>query len=376
MPGALAGWSCPIDRDDLAGLAMDPLAESRLVFGEGDAASGYRLQHGPFEEETLSALPRRGWTLLVQGVEAWSAEIATLLQPYRFLPDWRIDDIMVSAAAPGGGVGPHVDAYDVFLVQGRGHRRWRLGGPVGVEAATADHPDLKLLARFQTQEEHLLGPGDVLYVPPGWAHWGIAEDEDCLTLSVGFRAPTAADGLGGIADELEASAQPLADTDRRATREPGRLATEDLDRLADALAQAVRDRSALIGWLGRWSTRPKRDETLEALASPITPEALQAAVASGADFALSPGHRLVYHRDPDGPTEGPIRVFLNGDELSVPDDAAELAVVLADNRHLPAAMVREALSLPGAGLMLAEFAARGAVEPVEGDAVPRGGAAA
>lgn len=354
--GALSDWRCPIDADDLAGLAMEAEAESRLIYGSGDDADDYHLKHGPFAEKTLTSLPSKDWTLLVQGVEQWVPAVTELAHPYRFLPDWRIDDIMVSTAAPGGSVGPHVDAYDVFLVQGHGTRTWLLGGDVGTDPPLADHPDLKLMQSFETVAEHVLGPGDVLYVPPGHAHWGIGGGDGCLTLSLGFRAPSAVDLLDGMADVM--SDLPLPDRGREPTDNAGSISGADLDRMAGLLSVLVQDRAALLSVLGRWSSRPKSEETFSALNEPLDPETLTTIAEDG--LALSPGSRLLYHQGVGG-----FRCFADGEEMSVDLAAAPFAARFADRRVITGKEAVAALAQEETCDLLHALAARGVIVPLE-----------
>jgi 50S ribosomal protein L16 3-hydroxylase len=196
MPGGLGEVAPALTANELAWLATLPDVESRLVFTErGRDKISYRLETGPFEEAKLEALPDKDWTLLVQDVEKHLPDFRDYFQQVSFIPDWRIDDLMVSFAAPGGSVGPHVDNYDVFLCQGHGEREWLLGDP-----ASAIHDDsaeaLSLLQPFSPMESHLVATGDVLYLPPGLPHWGVATDF-CMTYSIGMRSPTKSElGMG------------------------------------------------------------------------------------------------------------------------------------------------------------------------------------
>jgi len=188
--GAFAPWVNPIAPDDLAALACDDDVESRLITQKRE---DWRVEQGPLPEDRFGRLGRMPYTLLVQAVNLYVPEVAALIAPFRFVPDWRIDDVMVSYASDGGGVGPHFDQYDVFLIQGLGRRRWQVGGH-GADACTdatplLPHDDLRLLADFRPVEEWVLEPGDMLYVPPRVAHNGVAVGTDCMTYSVGFRAP-------------------------------------------------------------------------------------------------------------------------------------------------------------------------------------------
>ena len=188
MPGAIGSMRPAISRNELAWLATLDDVESRIVFTERhDDKCRYRVETGPFEPEFLQALPKRDWTLLVHDVEKHLPSMRRLLQQVPFIPDWRIDDLMISFAAPGGGVGPHLDNYDVFLCQGIGSREWRFTtGHVEADPSASD--DLALLQEFSHGDACLAQKGDVLYLPPGVPHWGTAK-RACLTYSIGMRAP-------------------------------------------------------------------------------------------------------------------------------------------------------------------------------------------
>lgn len=186
---------CP---DELAGLACEEDIDSRIVSGRHQL-NNWRLEHGPFDENSYDARGEHDWTLLVQSVDHYVPELAELKGAFRFIPDWRLDDIMVSFAATGGSVGPHFDNYDVFLVQGSGSRQWHLGGHCPPNTPLYPHPDLRLLADFNTVETIEMQAGDMLYLPPRYAHWGVAL-EPCMTFSVGFRAPTARELLLSYCD--------------------------------------------------------------------------------------------------------------------------------------------------------------------------------
>jgi len=170
---AIPGFKSPLSADELAGLACEPEVESRLILEKGGSRP-WQLEHGPFEEERFATLPESHWTLLVQRVNHWVPAVADLLDHFAFLPSWRLDDIMISYAADQGSVGPHTDQYDVFLLQGAGRRRWQIDASVTDESPLLDHPDLRILAQFHATDEWVLEPGDLLYLPPGLAHYGVA----------------------------------------------------------------------------------------------------------------------------------------------------------------------------------------------------------
>jgi 50S ribosomal protein L16 3-hydroxylase len=187
MPGALTDYQCPLGPEELAGLACEDSVESRLIVE--DPPGIWSLRAGPFSAADFSSLPPRGWTLLVQDVDKHLPEVAVLLHEFRFIPHWRVDDVMISYAADAGSVGPHTDQYDVFLIQASGRRHWRINSSNPPDAAIRDDNVLRILAEFTAEQEWTLEPGDLLYLPPGVAHWGIA-DGPCMTCSVGFRAPS------------------------------------------------------------------------------------------------------------------------------------------------------------------------------------------
>jgi 50S ribosomal protein L16 3-hydroxylase len=201
LRGALESVSDRVDGDTLAGLACEPLVDSRLVIASAETQD-WHCEHGPFEETRFAQLPAGGWTLLVQAVDQWIPEIAALLDHFDFLPRWRIDDIMVSFATDGGGVGPHFDYYDVFLLQLDGTRRWQVGQRCDGQSPLRDHPDLKLLKDFDVRDEWLLEAGDMLYLPPGVAHWGTAAGGNCITASIGFRAPSQPEVIQGAVEQM------------------------------------------------------------------------------------------------------------------------------------------------------------------------------
>ncbi|HEY6893489.1 MAG TPA: cupin domain-containing protein, partial [Rhodanobacteraceae bacterium] len=200
--GAFADLRAPLTPDDLAGLSCEPSALSRIVVHE-NKRDRWKLRTGPFDAGDFAKLPKRDWTLLVQDVDKWDADVAALLPHFAFLPRWRIDDIMVSYAVDGGSVGAHVDNYDVFLLQGLGQRRWMISTDPHAPKATRDDADIKLLRAFAPTHAWVLEAGDMLYLPPGVPHHGVAIGE-CMTYSVGMRAPSRAELLVDFAETFAA----------------------------------------------------------------------------------------------------------------------------------------------------------------------------
>ncbi|MBT2132765.1 cupin domain-containing protein [Croceibacterium sp. LX-88] len=293
-------WSNPLEPDELAGLACESEVESRLVTL---AADNWELKHGPLAESQFGRLGRAPWTLLVQAVDHHVPSVAALLEPFRFIPNWRVDDVMVSYATDGGGVGPHFDQYDVFLVQGLGKRLWQLGATCGPDAELLSHDDLRLLANFEATEEWLLEPGDILYVPPRVAHNGIAVGDDCMTYSVGFRAPSRTEL---ITDLAEAVAADLEDDDRysdpnlTAQDNPGEISPEAIEHLLGMVAERMLDRDAFTRWFAGYSTTPKRPEISWQPDDPFAVDDVRRILAEPAQLLRNPASRFAFVRQESG----------------------------------------------------------------------------
>ena len=253
---AFPDFVTPVEPEDLAGLACEDGVLARLV--EHDKANdAWQVRHGPFEEDVFPALPHHDWTLLVQDVDKWDADIRALIERFAFLPRWRIDDIMISFAATGGSVGAHVDQYDVFLLQAKGHRRWQIDAGANPPLEFRNDVELKLLRQFTPTHDWVLAPGDLLYLPPGVPHHGVAEDP-CLTFSLGMRAPSAAELLGDYCDSLAADAPDAlryADPDLQPAKDGYEIDDAAMHRVVEALRQLRMDDPDRFGdWFGGFIT--------------------------------------------------------------------------------------------------------------------------
>ena len=316
-----------LSRAELFALAARDDVESRLVRRR---RGRWTLTQGPFHAAALLRLPARDWTLLVQGVNLHVAAADALLRRFAFVPYARLDDVMVSYAAPGGGVGPHIDSYDVFLLQGEGRRRWQISRASNASDRKTD-PSLpvKILARFRPQEEHELVAGDMLYLPPGYAHDGVALDA-CTTYSIGFRAPTAQElgtaFLDWLRDSIALEGR-YADPSLAPAAEPARIGAV-MQKRCSAMLAGIRWSDAVVGrFLGCYLSEPKPNVFFEAPFRPIGAAAFRSAsVRRG--VRLDPRTQLLY----DGN-----HVFLNGTALDFAGHDAILIKRLANARHLPGA---------------------------------------
>jgi 50S ribosomal protein L16 3-hydroxylase len=310
---AIPGFTPLLSRQQLFDMAADEAVESRLIVRK---PQGWTLRQGPLTRPQLPPLRQAGWTLLVQGVDQHLDAAHELLQRFRFVPDARLDDLMISWASDAGGVGPHFDSYDVFLLQATGQRRWRIGRQKDL-SLQPDVP-LKILSHFEPEEEHVLNPGDMLYLPPRWAHDGDAVGGDCSTYSIGFRAPQ----RGGLAGEL---LQRMADEldDDTLFRDPGQPATATpaampaaLEAFAvDALQRLLAERQSLACALGEVMTEPKPRIWFDEPEGDWAPGALR----------LDRRTRMMYDER---------HIFINGESFRAGGADARLMRALADQRAL------------------------------------------
>lgn len=315
----------PLPRAALFALAGSADVESRLVAREGNGQRAlWRVRKGPLPRRALPPLSRAGWTLLVQGLDLHVDAAHAMLQAFRFVPDARLDDLMVSWASAGGGVGPHLDSYDVFLLQVQGRRRWRIGRTR--DTSWVAGAPLKLLQNFEAEEEWLLEPGDMLYLPPRWAHDGVAVGGDCMTCSVGFRAPAADtlahDLLQRLGEDEALHTALYRDAGQPATATPAALPPALLDFARAAVARRLAEPQALARALGESLTEPKDHVWFEGagrsrLKGPVR---------------LSPRSRMMY--DPN-------HIFINGEAFEASGRDAQIMRRLADERTLgPADITR------------------------------------
>ena len=314
---AIPGFAPPVLRSELFALAGQDGVESRLV---QSLKGAWKLRHGPFTRRALPALQQPDWTLLLQGVDLHNDAVHALMQQFRFVPDARLDDLMISYASHGGGVGPHFDSYDVFLLQAHGKRRWRIGRQK--DFTLRDGIPLKVLAHFEAEEEFVLEPGDMLYLPPRYAHDGIAEGE-CMTYSIGFRSAArselAQELLVRLAEDAGEENSPVLyrDAGQDAVAQPGAIPSGLLDFARDALSRALAQPLVLERALGEYLTDPKASVWFEPGPVGVMLEGIR----------LDRRSRMMYDEK---------HIFINGESYRAAGRDATLMRRLANERQLSA----------------------------------------
>lgn len=319
---AIPGFSGLLDIDQMFELAGREDCESRLVLRDGRR---WHVEHGPFRPAIRRRLPARNWTLLVQGVDSLLPEARALLSRFDFIPHARLDDLMVSYAPPGGGVGPHFDSYDVFLLQGPGRRRWRVSRQA--DLSLVEDAPLKILSRFTPEGECLLDAGDMLYLPPSLAHEGDAVS-DCYTYSIGFRAPSHSELMAQFLIYLEEKVSAegrYRDPDLRPQPYPARISAGMILKVEKVLDRIDWRRADVADFLGRYLTEPKNHVSFSPPARPLSAAAFsQAARRSGVRLALA--SQMLYTGS---------HLYINGEQAAIGGDATRTLKALADTRYLP-----------------------------------------
>lgn len=323
---AIPGIEAPLSRDELFALADSDDVESRLIT---HFRKRWALEHGPFAADELPTPKTRQWTLLVQGADLHDDRARALLERFRFAPDARLDDLMISYASDGGGVGPHFDSYDVFLLQVHGKRRWRIGAQR--DLSLQEGLPLKVLANFEPEEEWVLEPGDMLYLPPHIAHDGVAEGE-CMTCSIGFRSPSTDELTSQFlywlaergADNAQ-SANPTLyrDPDQPAVSHPAQLPPALVERVSSVLAKVRWNDTDVSSFVGSWLSEPKSNVVFDAPEKPLD-EARFVARAAKSGITLDRRTILLYDAR---------SYYLNGEQYLL-KEARKWLPALADNRLL------------------------------------------
>lgn len=361
---AFPDFVSPVDANELAGLACEPDVESRIIIEEG-GAHPWELRHGPFDPSVFQTLPETHWTLLVQEVDRLLPGAAALLDHFDFVPSWRLDDIMVSYAPKGGNVGAHIDNYDVFLLQAAGEREWGIGHtPIQDEQIVPDL-DVRMLADFTPDETLTARPGDLLYLPPRVAHHGISQSDDCLTISVGFRAPShrslvhsfVQDAIQQIPEQARYS-----DPDRPLPAAPGELPVYDRERARKIIRARVQsllsDDEALDDWFARTITTPAPGRDASLRPEPLSPEALRDALNSGTGLRRGPVAHLAYVPHDDGTAT----LYVNGSARELAEATAPVAPRIAGRARIPAGDLVDLLDQAPVQKLLVQLVNEGVLE--------------
>ncbi len=335
-PEEMRALHFPLSPERVLALAARPDVESRLI---AQSRGRWSFNHGPFDERPLPSRKTRNWSVLVQGANLVEPAVEALMQRFRFIPDARLDDVMISFATDGGGVGPHFDSYDVFLLQAHGKRRWRISAQDDL-TLVPDLP-LKILANFQPEEEFVLEPGDMLYLPPHYAHDGVAEG-DCMTYSIGFRSPSyrelAGHFLGFLSQTLEDDPNfegRYADPGQKPTARPGELPAAMVKALAQKL-NALRWTPELVGeFLGAYLSEPK--DHVDFVTQPRLPLARFTARARKEGIVLDARTQALYDAH---------HFWINGDTFEPSGTLLAWLSALADARRASGASIDAAAGLP------------------------------
>lgn len=339
---ALPGFRSPLSPEELAGLACEEHVEARLVL-ERDGAYPWQVRHGPFSADDFISLPTSHWSLLVQEVNRLLPEADALMQRFRFIPDWRMDDVMVSFAPVDGSVGPHLDQYDVFLIQAQGRRHWSISGPMS-DPELVQGTDLRILADFKPGESWTLEPGDLLYLPPGVPHHGVAL-EDAQTWSVGFRAPSHRDLVAALAEYLLEGIDPEArfvDPDLAPQAEPAEIAGPALDRVRHILEDVQRTADP-AAWLGRLVTENRSGLGPEPPDDPYGPREIVHHLTRRRPLRRTPGVRFAFTRS-DGV---PAWLFVEGQAWQLEAEWSNPILALCGSPEVPPDRIRDARGQPG-----------------------------
>ena len=319
-----------ISADELAGLSLEEEVESRLIQFD-PSKTLYKLTRGPLDPSLFESLPEKNWTLLVQALDHYSPNANALLKAFNFIPNWRVDDLMVSYATPGGGVGPHYDNYDVFLIQAEGTRHWQIGADEDSLSPRLPDAPVMILSDFKEQRHFDLEAGDMLYLPPRVSHNGIATSEDCITYSVGFRAPSDAELIRALSDHIGERLTPeqrFSDANRAQTSNPGAIEASSIDAIQERLHTLINDRSALESCLGSLVSEPKYPDLIESPNEDDFDDWFENACEEG--FEIAPNTRLLYI------DIGRFQLFCNAEPLNVEPCDEHFAKQLANQGYCDA----------------------------------------
>ena len=359
--GAFADFEMPFSAEELAGLACDTDAPSRIIVEKGLAPDfkPWTTKHSPFTDEDFINTPDTHWSFLVNDLERYIPELGNLIEPFRFIPDWRIDDLMVSYATDQGSVGPHVDEYDVFLIQGQGKRRWQVITQENYPKEILDDIDLAILKEFEADEEWLLETGDMLYLPPNMPHYGIAEGE-CFTFSVGFRAPSTLEltqsWLESFSDDKQSDTElnkRFGDAGRKLQQHPGEISANDLQKLSNQIISAVeKQQQNLPLFIGKHLTETRGDNDSK------KPNDIQ--ILKNQDYERESWLRIAYIESPET-----LHLFAAGTHLELPLSEKTAVQELCENYYYTAESLQTLLQDKGFKGLFQQLLTLGGITPCD-----------
>ena len=316
---AFADFKSPVSADELAGMACEEEVNSRIVM-EKDGEHPWFPVFGPMSEEIYAGMPETHWTLVVNDLEKYLPELSWIIDRFRFIPEWRLDDLMISYAADQGSVGPHLDLYDVFILQGQGKRRWQINTQAVAEDNQVKETPLRIQKDFQAEEEWVVEPGDMLYMPPGVSHHGVSLGES-LSYSIGFRATSHADIVNEFIGHITQNLSPLLtykDPDQLVQEHPNEIKQDAFDRVTEIFKQYLQpDHPELQRWFGRYVSDTKTDVITEPEDEVASIEELQS-LAKTAVLNRHPASRFAFVKNPDNTL-----LFIDGEDYEVNPEFAE-----------------------------------------------------
>lgn len=319
-----------LEPNDVMELALEEHVTARLIKQKDKDPNQWSVKSSPLIKGDFQKMPKL-WTLLVQAVDHYSFDLAELWKKFPFIPQWRRDDIMVSYAPKGGSVGKHFDFYDVFLVQGYGHRRWQLGQMCDANTEFVSGQPLKLLPEMQVDFDEVLAPGDLLYVPPGLSHYGVAED-DCLTFSFGFRMPNIADMMDRVSDKFASNGflkNPMLDIQRQHSSDIGQISKAELDYLKAELLQRLQNSDELDDAIMSLMSEPKYPDNIPE-PNEIEADDLREILDTGYEILLEPASRLLYTEQ-----DAELLFWANGEQVCISEEFTAQLKQIADGQALP-----------------------------------------
>ena len=359
LRGALKPFPELITPDEVAGLSCDPRVESRLILEKG-GKTPWELRRGPFKPALFKKLPKSHWTILVNGVDRFVPEIQGLLDQFSFIPFWRIDDVMISVAYDKGNVGAHVDNYDVFLVQGAGKREWLIEDKPNYNDEFVPGLPIRLLKKFKPTHRWVLEPGDILYLPPRFPHHGIAQGDRCMTISVGFRAPSIHEIVNGVANNVLSHTDEglrYSDPDLK-PQAPGEISHASISKIKQLLREQILSDERIEDWLGRYVSETYPDVKLSRSRKPLSAADVRDKIRCAHRVVRTEGARFAFiaNRSLKG-----ITFFADSERFELQGKAAQLGQALANSVSVSAEVVERYLGDAKACTLLVQLLQRGLV---------------